>query len=93
MLGDLRIPDGLTLARTTPAFDAEAMPEGLLRAHRVAPDVWGLLRVLDGEVTFVLEATEERRVVRAGDEQVIPPDVEHHVEPGPGARFEVAFYR
>ena len=93
MLDDLTLPDGVVLVRTTPTFDATSVPAGLRQAHRVATGVWGLLRVLDGEVVFVMETTGERRTVAAGEEQVIPPDADHHVEPSAEARFEVAFYR
>jgi len=79
--------------RSTPELDLASVPEGLLRAHRVATGVWGLLRVRAGEVTFVAEATGESRRLGSGDNQVLEPDRLHHVEPGDGARFVVEFYR
>jgi len=87
------LPDGVEWARTTPELTASTVPAGLLRAHRVAPGVWGVLRVLDGTVTFVEEATGATRDLAAGESQVIPPEVLHHVEPGPAARFVVEFHR
>lgn len=93
MLADLSFPDGVTLVRTTPEFAADTVPDGLLRAHRVASGVWGCLRVGSGSVVFVLEATGETRLLAAGEAQVIEPDVLHHVEPGADARFVVEFYR
>ena len=92
-LESIQLPDGLTLARTTPRFDTTNVPAGLLAAHRVAEGVWGVLRVADGQVTFVLEEPGARRVLRAGDHQVIEPDVAHHVELGPDAAFAVEFYK
>lgn len=90
---DLVLPDGLRHVRTTATFTVETVPEGLRRAHRLATGVWGRLRVEAGSVTYVLEASGRRRVLAAGDTQVIEPDVVHHVEPSDDARFCVEFHR
>ncbi len=91
------LPSGLALDRTTDEFTADSTPKGLLRAHRVATGVWGLLRVKQGTVTFVLEATEAKSAeairVRAGEDVVIPPQVVHHVEPDSDAVFCVEFHK
>lgn len=89
-----RLPGGVTKQRTTDTFDAETVPPGLLRAHRVAAGVWGLVQVVGGELTFVWEDDGGSRVgLGPGDALVIPPEVRHHVELGDGARFHVSFYR
>ena len=83
--------------RTTREFGAHDTPAALRAAHRVAPGVWGLLRVRSGSVRFVLVGPaggrEQRRELVAGDTQVIERDVAHHVEPGDDARFVVEFHR
>lgn len=90
--GDL--PEDLVLQRTTPELDAESVPAGLLRAHRLAEGVWGRLEVTGGSVLFVWETDDERPVdLTAGDTVVIGPGLYHHVEPAPDARFVVEFYR
>ncbi|HYF45413.1 MAG TPA: DUF3565 domain-containing protein [Acidimicrobiales bacterium] len=88
----LELPDGLVLARTAGPFDADSLPAGLRGTHLVADHTWGLLRVLDGSVAFVIGTDPPRRVdVTAGSEQPIPPAVPHHLElDGPG-RLEVDF--
>ena len=88
------LPDGLTLQRTTPSFDEHSTPAGLRRAHQVAPDVWGRLVVESGSVGFVFEDEPDVvRVVAAGDRQVIPPEVLHHVVVDGPVQFAVEFYR
>lgn len=90
--GDL--PEGLALQRTTDEFDVDAVPAGLLRAHRLAAGVWGLLRVTGGSLAFVWEDRPDDPVeLRAGDAMVIEPETLHHVERGPDAQFTVAFHR
>ena len=77
----LELPDGLQLARTAGPFDADTLPAGLRRAHLVADRTWGLLRVLDGTVTFEIETEPPLRLtLRAGDEQPIPPGVPHQLQ-------------
>jgi tellurite resistance-related uncharacterized protein len=89
----LSLPASVRLERTTPTFTADTVPAGLLRAHRIAPEVWGRLRVEEGTVTFVLESSGESRRVGAGETQVIEPDTLHHVVLEPDAAFVVEFHR
>ena len=91
-LAAVELPAGLTRTRTTPEFTAGTVPAGLLAAHRVADGVWGLLRVVAGEVVFVLEESGARRSVTRGAPQVIRPGVYHHVELSDDARFVVEFH-
>lgn len=94
MTDDRSIPAGFVLARTTDVFDRDTVPAGLLRAHRVAADVWGRLVVHAGTVRFVFEDTPDEPVdVDVGSSVVIPPARLHHVELGEGARFAVEFHR
>ncbi|MCA1845726.1 MAG: DUF3565 domain-containing protein, partial [Actinobacteria bacterium] len=37
------LPEGLALARVAGPFDAETLPDGLRRSHRVAERTWGSL--------------------------------------------------
>jgi tellurite resistance-related uncharacterized protein len=88
------LPEGLALQRTTDEFDSDSVPVGLLRAHRLAAGVWGLLTVNAGSLAFVWEDQRDEPITLvAGDSLVIEPEAPHHVEPGPDARFTVAFHR
>jgi len=91
---NLDLPDGLTLQRTTPIFDAHTTPAGLRKAHSIAAGVWGRLVVEDGSLGFVFEdAPDEIGTVTAGEYQVIPPGRLHHVVIGGPVRFAVEFHR
>lgn len=90
----LALPDGLEYVRTTDTFDNDTVPKGLLRAHRVAANVWGRLVVHTGSVGFVFEDSADRQItVGAGETQVIPPQRRHHVVLDGPATFAVEFYR
>ncbi|MFT7598074.1 MAG: tellurite resistance-related uncharacterized protein [Acidimicrobiales bacterium] len=79
-LEDLAIPEGLVLVRTTPEFDETTVPAGLLRNHRVAAGVWGVVRVRSGRIGFSFDDEPgSRRSISAGESQVIPPERPHHL--------------
>lgn len=70
----------MELARTAGPFDQDTLPPALRRAHLVGEGRWGLLRVLEGEVGFVLETEPAVDVrVAAGASQPIPPGVAHRL--------------
>lgn len=92
----LDLPIGLELMRSTPNFDEQSVPAGLLAAHRVADDVWGRLVVTSGSLRFVFEdavAGSAGRTIVAGEHQVIPPARAHHVELVGPVGFHVEFHR
>jgi tellurite resistance-related uncharacterized protein len=88
------MPSEFVLVRTSKEFTAETVPAGLLRAHKLASDVWGRLRVLSGRVVFAYEASPYDAVSLAvGDSVDIPPDALHSVELLTDARFVIEFFR
>lgn len=88
------LPAQYTLTRTTPTFDNDTVPAGLLSAHRVADGVWGRLVVHSGQVTFVFEDQPDTPIdVSAGGHVDIPPALPHHLELDEPATFAVEFYR
>jgi tellurite resistance-related uncharacterized protein len=88
------MPEGLSLARTTPAFTTESTPSGLRSAHEVADGVWGRLKVQAGSLRLVFEdAVDDAVIVTAGGSVDIPPQRRHHVEPADDAVFVVEFHR
>lgn len=89
----IELPPGVALARTTPTFDQDSVPAGLLRAHQVAEGVWGRLVVHRGRLTFCFEDDDQRRIVAAGESVVIPPQRPHHLELDGPVSFAVEFHR
>ncbi len=89
-----KLPPGLVEYKRTAELDADSVPAGLKKTHRLKPEVWGELVVLAGHVVYVLEAEGDATVVlREGLNGVIAPASPHHVEPMAGARFFVRFLR
>jgi tellurite resistance-related uncharacterized protein len=85
-------PEGLVVVRSAGTFDETTLPAGLSRAHQVPAGTWGLLRVLDGSVDFVMETSPhlERRL-DTGDAQPIPPEVRHRLRLRGPVRLRIDF--
>lgn len=90
----LEMPDGLTAYRTTPDFDADTVPAGLLRNHTTKTGTWGRIEVLAGEVTYIVEPPAATTIrLSAGDTAAVPPELPHRVELSADARFHVVFLK
>lgn len=75
--------------RSTPEFNQDTVPKGLLANHSLKKGAWGKLVVLDGEVAF--HEGSERTVVTPQIEHTILPEVVHHLELVGPVRFRVDF--
>lgn len=79
--------------KTTPVFDQDSLPEALRREHNTKAGVWGLLRVLEGEVMLVFADPGRSVHVTPENPAEIPPQDVHHVELTGPMRMQVEFYR
>lgn len=87
------LPVDADVYRTTDVFDETTLPAGLRRAHTTRAGVWGRVEVLSGRLRFVMPAFAVDAVIEAGSHAIIPPEIEHHVEPLGPVRMRVAFLR
>lgn len=75
------MPPGLEHYKTSPKFTATIVPQSLLTAHRTKAEVWGLVRVAQGRLRYVIDADPPHAlVVEEGGTAVIEPGALHHVE-------------
>jgi|GEM_PF-179003 len=87
------LPEALRLVRSSPEWDENTMPRGLLRAHRVASGTWGRIVVHEGQLRFVASTEPVLKVVLGpGSTQAIPPNVEHEGRPLGPVRFAIEFF-
>ena len=90
-----QFPSGLSAYRKIGPFDAESLPAGLLREHRLKEGTWANLTVLEGEIGFVWDDPESDgavTVLAAGDCVYVPPLILHHLEVREGTfRLEIEF--
>lgn len=78
--------------KSTPVFDEATLPAALRREHRTRPGVWGVIRVLEGQLRYhVLEPASEA-VLDPSCPGLVLPDQPHFVEPLGPMRMQVEFY-
>jgi len=79
--------------KSTPVFDEHSLPEAIRNAHSTKAGVWGLLRVIAGEVDLVFHDPPKTVHVTRESPAPIPPQAMHHVETSAPMRIQVEFYR
>ncbi len=79
--------------KSTPVFDDTSLPAAIRNAHNTKDGVWGLLRVIEGEVRLVFHDPPRELHVTPGNPAPIPPQQVHHVEVLGPMRMQVEFYR
>ncbi|KEQ16819.1 hypothetical protein GZ78_19300 [Endozoicomonas numazuensis] len=88
------LPDHVMAYKKTPVFTQGSMPPGLLKTHKTKQGVWGVLSVLEGSVVFCPEQEDAKKIkLSAGDQWVIQPDQEHHLELDGLVSCYVEFYK
>ncbi len=78
--------------KSTPVFTETTLPAGLRREHRTRAGVWGVVRILDGQVVLrFADGSAEQRLtpLHAG---LLLPEQPHWVEPLGAMRMQVDFY-
>lgn len=79
--------------KSTPVFDENSLPDAIRANHATKAGVWGLLRVLEGEVRLVFDDPPREVRVTPDSPAPIPPEALHHVEVTGPMRMQVEFYR
>jgi tellurite resistance-related uncharacterized protein len=78
---------------SSPIFDEKSLPDALRNNHSTKAGVWGLLRVLEGEVRLVFDDPPREVKVDPANPAPIPPEAIHHVEVVGPMRMQVEFFR
>lgn len=78
--------------KMTPVFDEQTLPAGLRNAHSTKSGVWGVIRVLEGRLRYVIEETSTEVELTPDRPGLVMPEQLHHVEPIGTMRMRVEFY-
>ncbi len=79
--------------KSTPVFDETTLPDALQNAHKTKAGTWGLLEIISGTLTYVIEESDTARPMNMGETQVIEPQQLHHVELTGPVNMQIHFYR
>ncbi|MBB3659418.1 truncated hemoglobin YjbI/tellurite resistance-related uncharacterized protein [Rhizobium sp. BK650] len=76
--------------KITPTFDERSVPTALLRSHSRKEGSWGLIRVEEGAIRYLLG--DQSTVLAPNRPGVIPPLAPHHLEIDGPVKFRIEFY-
>lgn len=92
-----QLPEGLAVYKRTPTLTEINIPRGLLADHSTKEGVWGLIRVEEGRILYVVTDSRrdyaEHNLAAGGEPGVVEPTITHRVEPLGAVRFHVEFLR
>lgn len=78
--------------RSTPIFDEQTLPAALRKEHRTKAGVWGVIRVLEGQLKLTCLDQAAETIITPEALGVVEPDQPHLVEPMGSVRMQVDFY-
>lgn len=78
--------------RSTPIFDEDTLPAALRREHRTKPGIWGVVRVLEGELKLSYVDPPIVAILSPHSPGLLLPDQPRLVEPIGRMRMQVEFY-
>src|SRR5690606_35163071 len=74
-------PEPPAFYKTTPIFDEQTLPDKLRNAHQTKAGTWGIIRVLEGQLRYVIEETQAESILTPEQPGLVLPEQLHHVEP------------
>ena len=86
------LPDHVQQYSASPVFTEVTVPKGLLKDHNTKNGVWGLVRVNEGELEYIIE-DKETHILTPDNKGVIEPEIRHHIKPMGKVSFQVEFYK
>lgn len=91
------IENGVTPYRSTPIFDQDTLPSALRNRHNTKAGVWGVIRVIEGELklTYLDPSTDKvlnDRMLKAGEHAIVQPQQWHFVTTQGAMKMQVDFY-
>lgn len=79
--------------RSTPVFDQDTLPAALRARHSTKAGVWGVIRVLEGELELTyLEPVESSVPLTPGNPGLVLPEQPHFVTPRGPMQMQVDFH-
>ena len=78
--------------RSTPVFNQDTLPAALRARHSTKAGVWGVIRVLEGELRLTYLDPESSVILAPGSPGLVLPEQAHFVTPQGPMQMQVDFY-
>ena len=88
-----QIPDNLRAYKQSQKYTTRSTPGMMKNDHRTRAGVWAKIVVEKGEIIYEITDHDEVHTLTPDNPGVIEPVVFHKIDPQPGARFYLEFYR
>jgi tellurite resistance-related uncharacterized protein len=78
--------------RSTPVFDQDTLPSALRSRHATKAGVWGLIRVIEGELRLTYLEPSSEILLSSQQAAIVLPEQPHFVTPAGPMKMQVDFY-
>lgn len=78
--------------RSTPIFDQDTLPGALRSRHNTKAGVWGVIKVIEGELRLTYLDPPADRTLKAGERGIVQPQQWHFVTPLGSVKMRVDFF-
>jgi tellurite resistance-related uncharacterized protein len=78
--------------RSTPVFDQDTLPQALRSRHSTKAGVWGVIRVIEGELLYTCLGPARETLLSPAVAAVVEPEQLHFVTPVGAMKMRVDFY-
>lgn len=78
--------------RSSPVFDETSLPMALRREHRTKAGVWGVIRVLEGELVLTIITPPSEHRLTPENPGLVLPEQPHFVTPVGPVKMQVDFH-
>jgi len=78
--------------RSTPVFDQDTLPAALRARHYTKAGVWGVIRVLEGELLLTYLEPESSVLLTPAKPGLVLPEQPHFVTPQGAMKMQVEFH-
>ncbi|MBX9662808.1 MAG: DUF1971 domain-containing protein [Sphingobium sp.] len=78
--------------RSTPIFDQDTLPAALRRRHDTKEGVWGVIRVLEGELRLIILDPPSEGILTPDKPGLVLPKQPHFVTATGTMKMQVDFY-
>lgn len=87
-----RIQADIRPYRSTPVFDQDTLPDALRARHNTKAGVWGVIRVIEGELALTYLDPPSEIVLTPDRPGLLLPQQPHFVTPHAPMKMRVDFY-
>ena len=82
----------VTPYRSTPVFTEETLPAALQKRHNTKAGVWGVIRVIEGELDLTFCDPHSETALRPGTPGILQPEQWHFVTLRGPMKMQIDFY-